>query len=292
MKHFKFDQSCIQFICLKYVIRIHKASILFILDSPETTDQFVTPLLHRCAGYDGYVPRFLRMLGLRHLSALAFRKDWSYFAQIELWTLHFDHWIWGCNSGWHFLCQVMRAQRNDLIDGAFPLLVLWTIIGLLLFTFTHCNRLDLWSQQIGLLMFPWFRVSCKGPLVSCCLIHHILIAMRTCQFDPIHLMVERNQYKPMHICTHINAWIPVSFSLIQWEFLRAHTQHTQHIYKSYKTRDPCLPQLIDPLRHLDDPTPQSIGWFASVWQKVKPISGRARRKQFMWRRMDGDGCFL
>ena len=72
VKLFKFDQSCIQFICLKYVIRIHKASILFILDSPETTDQFVTPLLHRCAGYDGYVPRFLRMLGLRHLSALAF----------------------------------------------------------------------------------------------------------------------------------------------------------------------------------------------------------------------------
>ena len=119
-----------------------------------------------------------------------------------------------------------------------------------------------------------------------------VIAMRTCQFDPIHLMVERNQYKPMHICTHINPSIPVSFSLIQWEFLCAHTQHTQHIYKSYKTRDPCLPQLIDPLRHLDDPTPQSIGWFASVWQKVKPISGRARRKQFMWRRMDGDGCFL
>jgi len=48
----------------------------------------------------------------------------------------------------------------------------------------------------------------------------------------------------------------------------AHTQHTRIM----QNNGPCLPQL-DPLRHLDDPIPENIGWFVSVWQKVKPISG-------------------
>ena len=189
-------------------------------------------------GYDGYVPRFLRMLlGLRHLRS-------------------FRH------------CQV-RAWRNDLIDGAF--LLIWSTIGLLLFTFTHSNRLHLWNQPIGLLMFP-FTFLAKALLDPCVMFvicsSPCGLPNTSCQFSPIHLRVEWNQYKPMHIFSHINTWIPVSFSWIQWEI----SARTHNIHESCKIMDPCLPQL-DPLRHLDDPIPENIGWFVSVWQKVKPISG-------------------